>query len=146
MNTCSLKLPWSAENTPSWSEYRAKLEYRAKDRCRSAVFFQTTWITICWNLNYNMLKGYYGILARWHQINYIIKVGFSCHLYADILKNSGGINATSTGLYMSIVLKGLYGWLSCSRPQENFISLLTCQSQWMTVSKCRFLIHHIGID
>ncbi len=36
--------PWLAENSLSQSEYRAK------GRCRSLVFFQTTWITKCWKV------------------------------------------------------------------------------------------------
>ncbi len=35
---------WFAEKCPSWSEYRTK------EKCRSLVFFQSTWITMCWKV------------------------------------------------------------------------------------------------
>ncbi len=46
-NTCSLIVPWLAENTPWWSDYRA---YRATESCRSVMFSLTTWILICWKV------------------------------------------------------------------------------------------------
>ncbi len=56
MFTCIYLCRPASRNTHSWLAkkchvlYFLKPEYGAKERCRSLVFFQTTWVTICWKV------------------------------------------------------------------------------------------------